>query len=129
MPKKKTGLQKMGSMLAVLLLLSCTIFAQKTITGKVINKSDHQPIANATVIVRGALVGSQTDTSGTFSIIVPKDNSVLEISSIGFESVAISVSGKNSLGVIQLTSSSSTLNEVVVTGYTSQKRKDITAAV
>jgi len=54
MPKKKTGLQKMGAMLAVLLLLSCTIFAQKTITGKVINKSDHQPIANATVIVRGA---------------------------------------------------------------------------
>ena len=129
MPKKKTGLHKMVCALAVLLLLSCATFAQRTITGKVINKSDHMPIANATVIVRGASVGSQTDSSGVFSIVVPKENSVLEISSVGFESIAVSVAGKSSLGEIQLASSVGTLNEVVVTGYTSQKKKDITAAV
>src|SRR5580704_11889153 len=129
MPKKKTGLHKMGCMFMCFLLLSCVAFAQRTITGKVINKSDHQPIANATVVVRGTLVGATTDSFGVFSIVVTKNNSVLEISSVGFESAAIPVAGKTNLGEVQLASTASTLNEVVVTGYTSQKRKDITAAV
>ena len=49
MPKKKTGLKKMGCILMGLLLFSCAAFAQRTVTGKVINKSTQQPVAGATV--------------------------------------------------------------------------------
>ena len=129
MPKKKTGLQKMGSMLTGFLLISCIAFAQRTVTGRVINKSDQHPVANATVTAKGSGVAALTDSSGAFSIAVPKNSNSIEISSVGFESAEISVAGKNSVGVVQLNTSLGTLNEVVVTGYTSQKRKDITAAV
>ena len=68
MPKKKTGLQKMGFMLLGLILLSCAAFAQRTVTGKVINKNTQQPVANATVQVRGTVVATQTDSNGVFGI-------------------------------------------------------------
>ena len=129
MPKKKAGLNKMGYMLIGLILLSCGAFAQKTITGKVINKSNQQPVSNATVQVRGTVIATRTDTSGDFSIKVPKDNSELEISSVGYASINLPVAGKTNLGEISLATSTSTLNEVVVTGYTSQKKKDITGSV
>ena len=129
MPKKKTGLRKISCMLTGFLLLSCVVFAQRTVTGKVINRTNQQPVTNATVQVRGTVVGTQTDSAGVFSIIVPKNNSELEITSVGYENAVVPVAGKTNLGEIQLTTTVGSLNEVVVTGYTSQRRKDITAAV
>lgn len=129
MPKKNAGLNKMGRMLIGFLLLSCAAFAQKTITGKVISKTNQQPVSNATVQVRGTVIATRTDSSGDFSIKVPKDNSELEISSVGYASINVPLAGKTSVGEIQLVVSASTLNEVVVTGYTSQRKKDITGAV
>ncbi|HCL84228.1 MAG TPA: SusC/RagA family TonB-linked outer membrane protein [Chitinophagaceae bacterium] len=129
MPKKKTGLNKMSCMLMGFLLFSCTAFAQRTITGKVINKTNQQPVANATVLVKGTVIATQTDSYGTFHISVPRNNNVLEITSVGFENAQIPVEGKNDLGEIQLAISTGGLNEVVVTGYTSQRKKDITGAV
>ena len=129
MPKKKTGLNKMCCMLMGFLLLSCAVFAQRTVTGKVINKTTQQPVPNATVQVRGTVIATRTDSSGDFSIKVPKDNSELEFTSVGFESRNIQVAGKSSLGEIQLPITVGNLNEVFVTGYTSQRKKDITGAV
>ena len=129
MPKKITGLHKMSCMLVGFLLFSCAVFAQRKITGRVINKTNQQPVTNATVLVRGTVIATQTDSSGAFSIEVPKNNSVLDISSIGFESAGISVAGKTDIGEIQLAISTSDLNEVFVTGYTSQRKRDITGAV
>src|SRR5258705_7692829 len=129
MPKKNAGLNKMSRMLIGLLLLSCGAFAQKTITGKVINKSTQQPVTNATVQVRGTVIATRTDSSGDFSIKVPKDNSELEISSIGYAPIIVPLAGKSSAGEIQLAVTVGNLNEVFVTGYTSQKKKDITGSV
>src|ERR1700712_4903666 len=112
MPKKNAGLNKMGRMLIGFLLLSCGAFAQKTITGKVINKTNQQPVTNATVQVKGTVIATRTDSSGDFSIKVPKENSVLEISSVGFASVEIPLAGKSSAGEISLAVSTSTLNEM-----------------
>src|SRR5450432_4903719 len=102
MPKKKTGLNKMCCMLMGFLLLSCAVFAQRTVTGKVVNKTTQQPVPNATVQVRGTVIATRTDSSGDFSIKVPKDNSELEVTSVGFESMNIPVAGKSSIGEIQL---------------------------
>ena len=129
MPKNKTGLQKMCCMLLGIFLFSCTAFAQKTVTGKVINKTDHKPVSGATVTVRGTVVASITDTSGNFSIVLPKNKSELEITSVGFENMYISVTGKTEVGEVLLTATVGNLSEVFVTGYTSQKKRDITAAV
>jgi TonB-linked SusC/RagA family outer membrane protein len=129
MPKKNAGLNKMSRMLIGLLLLSCGAFAQKTITGKVINKSNQQPVTNATVQVKGTVIATRTDSSGDFSIRVPKDNSELEISSVGYATMSVPLAGKSSAGEIQLVVTVGNLNEVFVTGYTSQKKKDITGAV
>src|SRR5882757_1305237 len=120
MPKKKTGLQKTFCMLMGILLFSCTAFAQRTVTGKVINKMNQQPVVGATVTVRGTVVASITDTSGNFSIVVPKNKSELEITSVGFENMYLSVAGKTEVGDVQLTITVGNLNEVFVTGYTSQ---------
>ena len=129
MPKKKTGLNKICCMLMGLLLLSCAVFAQTTVSGKVINKANQQPVTNATVVVRGTVIATQTDSSGNFRIVVPKSNSQLEITSVGYETAEIQVSGKTNLGEIQLAVTVGNLNEVFVTGYTSQRKKDITGSV
>ncbi len=129
MPKKIAGLQKISCMLLGFLLFSCAVFAQRKISGRVINKTNQQPVTNATVLIRGTVTATQTDSSGAFSIEVPKNNSVLEISSIGFESAQIQIAGKTDIGEIQLAISTSDLNEVFVTGYTSQKKRDITGSV
>src|SRR5579863_5823070 len=120
MPKKKTGLEKMGCLLIGFILISSALFAQRTVTGKLINKSSQQPVSNATVMVRGTTVATQSDSSGEFSIVVPKNYNQLEISSVGYENAVISTSGKNNIGDIQLTVTIGNLNEVFVTGYTSQ---------
>jgi TonB-dependent starch-binding outer membrane protein SusC len=129
MPKKKNGLNKISCLLMGFLMFSSAVFAQKTITGKVLSNANRQPLSGATVQVKGSLVATLTDSLGFFSIKVPKNNSVLEISSVGFLNREISVAGKTDLGEIPLTLSNSTLNEVVVTGYTTQRKGDITGSV
>src|ERR1700760_2183394 len=103
MPKKKTGLDKMCCMMMGFLLFSCAAFAQRTVTGKVINKTDQQPVRNATVQVRGTVIAAQTDSSGNFSIEVPKNGTQLEITSVGYENAVVPVAGKSDVGQILLT--------------------------
>lgn len=129
MPHKKIGWFKINFILVVLLLFSGNMFAQKTITGKVISDSGKQSIAGATIQVKGTNSATQTNSDGSFSIIVPGNNSTLVISDVGFENKEIRVAGKKDVGEISLTIATTTLNEVVVTGYTSQRVRDITGSV
>jgi len=113
---------------ACLLLLATIGFAQqRTITGKVTDASN-SPVAGATIALKGANIATQTNAEGNFSLSVPGNNSVLVISSIGFEQREMAV-GSQSNVVINITSSSSNLNEVIVTGYSSQQRRNIVGAV
>lgn len=129
MPFKTSGLTRIGLVLAFLLLSSSLLFAQTTVTGKIIGSSDKQPVPYATVQVKGDKGATQSAADGTFSIRVPNVNSTLVISAVGFETQQVPVSGQAALGVITLNASTSTLNDIVVTGYTAQKKKDITGAV
>jgi TonB-dependent starch-binding outer membrane protein SusC len=129
MPKKNKGFTKATCIFLGVLLLGCTALAQKTVTGKVINKTSRQAVSGATIFVRGTQIATETDSAGSFSIRVPKNSSILEISSVGYENLQTPVGGKSDIGEIELTLTNSTLNEVVVTGYTSQRKGDITGAV
>jgi TonB-dependent SusC/RagA subfamily outer membrane receptor len=115
--------------LLLCMIVSGTLLAQKTISGKVISNADSQPVAGATVSIRGTQAATQTATDGTFSIRSSESDPVLVISSVGFSNVEVSANGRSVLGNISLTPAASALNEVVVTGYSSQRRKDITGSV
>lgn len=110
-----------------LLLFSTVSFSQqKTISGK-IKDGANQPVYGASVVVKGSTNGATTDEQGNFTITVPNSNSILVVSYVGFENMEIPAS-RNDFN-ITLSDRASALNEVVVTGYSTQRRKDITGAV
>ncbi len=129
MPKKTKGLPKIGCLATIFLLLTCFAYAQNAVTGKVINKTDNTPIPGATVQVKGSKVITPSGADGTFSINLPRDKGTLVISAIGFGNLEVPVTAGVPAGDIGLTTVSSTLNDIVVTGYTSQRKKDITGSV
>ncbi|PJJ76672.1 TonB-linked SusC/RagA family outer membrane protein [Thermoflavifilum aggregans] len=109
-------------------VLSTQALAQRTVRGTILNATDNSPIVGASIQVKGTNTGAVSGPDGSFSIQVPNDQAVLVISFIGFNSQQVPVDGQNSL-TIKLQESASQLNEVVVTGYTSEKKKDITGSV
>lgn len=126
---KKTSLLLRKFIFFLLLFFTSALFAQKIVNGRVLSDNDKQPVQDATVEVKGTKTGTRSAADGTFSITVPRDNSVLVITIVGYEKVELPVSGKTRLGDISLQTSSVNLNEVLVTGYSSQRKKDITGAV
>jgi len=116
-----------GRMMCILILCtlsSLVVTAQTRITGKVIGSDDKQPVIGATVKIKGTNVGVVTDVNGVFALNA-NTGDVLVISYIGYQAKSVSVTGP-SLGTIALEVTNSTLNEVVVTGYQTQVKKDIT---
>lgn len=115
------------SRLTVCLLLFTTIaFAQRTVTGKVVSE-DNLPIVGATIAVKGTQLATVTEGDGSFSISVPANINTLVISSIGFAEREVAI-GSGVLNVV-LIESRTNLDEIIVTGYSSQRKKDITGSV
>src|SRR5579862_3965830 len=113
---------------AFFLFLSLSLFAQTSITGRVLSSTDKKPVVGATVQVKGGKSATLTGSDGTFTINSSQKVGALVITIVGFEAVTVPVTGTN-VGDIMLSISATSLNDVIVTGYTSQKRKDITGAV
>src|ERR1700744_6398120 len=119
-----------GRTMCVLILCtlsSLVVTAQTKITGKVIGSDDKQPVIGATVKIKGTNVGVVTDVNGGF-VVSAKNGDVLVISYVGYQPKSVTVTGE-ALGTVVLDVTNSTLNEVVVTGYQTQTKKDITGAV
>jgi TonB-linked SusC/RagA family outer membrane protein len=127
MPFKTNSLLR-ACLLACLVLSGFNLLAQKKISGKVISNADKLPVVGATVQVKGTKIAVQTGTDGLF-VIDAGDRSTLQISSVGFEKIEIPVAGRSMIGDISLATSNQSLNEIIVTGYSSQKKKDITGSV
>src|SRR4030095_13499637 len=102
----------------ILLLFTTLAFAQKNITGKVTGAPNNQPIYGATVAVKGTTVATQTNADGLFTIRVPNEKSILVITFVGYAPSEV-VSGDKSTIEISLKEATSTLTDVVVTGYSS----------
>jgi TonB-dependent starch-binding outer membrane protein SusC len=115
--------------LFVMLILFLTTFAataqSRQVTG-LITGEDNDPLVGASVVVKGTSTGVVTDVDGKFSIAVTGDNAVLVISYVGQKTQEVAVGAQNDISV-QLASSS--LEEVVVTGYSVDKRRQSTGAV
>src|ERR1700722_7398608 len=129
MPKKKSGPVKTGCVVMLFLLLTSTVYAQNVVTGRVTNKTDNSPVPGATITVKGTKVNSESGSDGTFSINPGRANATLVISAVGFSTLEVPVTAGTPAGDIALATSASTLNDVVVTGYTAQRKRDITGSV
>lgn len=114
--------------MALLLSVFCFVaYAQKTITGTVKDASG-EPMIGVSVIVDGTTIGGVTDFDGNFTIQNVSEKAVLKISYIGFKEQKISVAGKNSFNVT-MQEDAAALDEVVVVGYGTMKKKDLTGSV
>ena len=100
---------------------------QRVVTGSVTD-SDGTALPGATILEVGTNNGTSTDFDGNFSIELENDDASLQISFIGFESQTVSVANTDNISV-QLTAADSSLDEVVVTGYGTQLRRNITGSV
>ena len=98
----------------------------KRITG-VVSDDTGEPIIGASVTVKGTTTGTATDIDGGFTLQVP-ENAVLLVSYIGFSSLEVSVSGKTSFD-IKLSEDTQVIDEVVVIGYGTRSKRDITTAI
>ena len=99
---------------------------QIKVTG-IVKDANGEPIIGANVIVKGQSTGTITDIDGRFVLDTPKD-AILQITYIGYVSQEVKVSGKKELNII-LKEDTETLDEVVVVGYGTMKKRDITGSV
>ena len=109
----------------VFLTFSISLFAQTTIEG-VVNDAKGLPVPGANVIIKGTKNGVITDFDGVFKI-KAKTGDFLIISSLGFDKKEVKIQG-NAIKIV-IEESNTTLNEVVVVGYGTVKKKDLTGAI
>lgn len=112
-----------------LLLLSAISQGQGTIIvkGNVTDQATGKPLVDASIQIKGSKAGTTTDANGNYSINVP-EKGILIFSSVGYENVEMPVNGKTVIN-ISLEVSTKGLSEVVVVGYGTQKKENITGAV
>lgn len=116
------------SQLIFFVFLAINAIAQQKIGGRVLNAKTAEPLANVSVQVKGTNTGTTTDANGKFSLPVPNSKAVLVISYTGFASQEVTA-GSTDLDNIRLQEEASSLNEVVVIGYGTAKKKDVTGSV
>ena len=100
----------------------------KTVSGQVLSVDDNTPIPGVSVVLKGSRSGTNTDADGKFKIDVPDNAAVLVFSSVGFVTQEIPVGGKSEI-TISLASDMKNLSEVVVVGYGTQKKSQLTGAI
>lgn len=103
-------------------------FAQSKINGSVIDKSSGQPMPGVSVSIKDTQQGTLTDEGGNFSLSVP-DGGVLVFSFIGYENKEVSITGGVTQINIELAESVQSLDELVILGYGSTTKKEVTGAV
>lgn len=117
--------QKTCTCIAALLLFTMHAFAQNPVTGKVTDAKDGSPIPGVTVTVKGTTTAAQTQSDGTFSI-AASGGTTLVFTSVGYVTQETTAGNAVSISLVQ---SNQQLNEVVVIGYGSARKKDLTGAV
>src|SRR6516225_3587576 len=120
-------MMKKSIRLLVILIIACLkVSAQgQTITGK-ITTSTGEALPGATILVKGTTNGTTSDADGMYKLVA--QDGVLEVSFVGFATFEEPINGRTVINV-SLTEDLKSLGEVVVVGYGTQQKKDITGAV
>src|SRR5258708_2631047 len=114
--------------LAALFIPSFAFAQAKTVTGKVTG-SDGAPIPGVSIQEKGSKTGATTDADGNFSLSVTKPNASLVISSLGHESQTVALNGRSTIQVTLNTSAAKELEQVVVIGYGTANKRDLTGSI
>jgi len=122
----KTLIKALALPVLMLFAFQVAIGQEKTVTGKVTDSRDGSPVSGASVTAKGTNIGTSTAADGTFRLNVPSTATTLVISSVGFSTIEMAISDNMN---ISMTGSGSNLNEVVVTGYGTARKRDLTGAV
>jgi TonB-linked SusC/RagA family outer membrane protein len=125
---QKKSFIKRTYMFAILIFTSAVIYSQNTVSGTVTSVEDGQPVPGANVLVKGTTNGASTDFDGNFTLENVSAESVLQISYLGYKSLEITVGNQTQISV-QLETDSQALDEVVVVGYGTQRKSDVTGAL
>jgi TonB-dependent starch-binding outer membrane protein SusC len=127
--KRKTVLARGSSLLILFFSITTFAFSQDNfrVSGKV-NDDTGKPVSGATVTVKGTKIATATTTEGTFALNAPSGKSVLVISSIGFAELEVAINDRAEI-TIAMTGLATSLQDVVVVGYGTQKKSDVTGAV
>ncbi|PHQ55768.1 MAG: SusC/RagA family TonB-linked outer membrane protein [Lutibacter sp.] len=112
----------------VLLLFPLVMFAQQTIKGTVTEAAGNTALPGVGVIIKGTTTGTSTDFDGNYSLENVKPGDILAFSYIGFYTQEITVSNETTINVI-LAESAEALDEIVLIGYGSTKKEDLTGSV
>jgi len=116
--------------LLMALILFCSwqfVFAQRTVTGTVTDAKDGTSVPGVSIVVKGTTTGTLSDINGNYSVKI-SDDQVLVFSFIGYNTQEIAV-GSQSVINVALVQSAELLDEVVVVGYGTTKKKDLTGAI
>ena len=113
--------------LALLGAFSLAFAQDRTVSGKVLSTEDNSPLPGVNIVVKGTATGAVTDLDGNYKLSVP-ENTILQFSFIGYEMQEIEV-GNRSVIDVTLDSDAEQLSEVIVTGYSSVKKANLTSAI
>lgn len=113
--------------LCIVLAVTQIAAQSRTVKGKITDDKNN-PVANASVLVKGTTTGTTSGADGSFSLNVPATAKVLVVSSLNFTTQEVAIGTKTNI-TVSLQSSSQNLQEVVVVGYGTQRKQDVTASV
>ncbi len=125
---RKSRLSRATTMIIVFVLFSLTVFSQNRIVSGVVSDQNGVPLVNATVSVKGSKTTVITDNYGAFKITVPSNATALLISYVGAKSKEFSLEGKSNI-IASLEVTDTKLSEVVVIGYGTSRRSDVSSAI
>ncbi|MEM7105135.1 MAG: SusC/RagA family TonB-linked outer membrane protein [Bacteroidota bacterium] len=126
-PKVYPSILKFSSVVLALLFAVSFSYAQRTISGTVTDADNGDPLIGANVIVKGTDKGAITDFNGAYSIAVGADDKTLVFSYTGYQDQEVEIGSSDQINVNM--SSGEILDEVVVIGYGTVKKKDATGSV
>src|SRR5699024_931724 len=130
LPKKLKLVSKFLSILAICCLITTASYAQNDykVSGVVTDASSGETIPGVNILVKGTTTGTATDAEGTYSLTVPSSKDTLLVSSIGYADQTIPIQGRHTID-ISLDPKALLGEEMVVIGYGSQQRQDVTGAI
>jgi TonB-dependent starch-binding outer membrane protein SusC len=124
----KRFILKMLLLSFAIMLHGFVLKAQQTVTGTVTDASARESLIGATVLLKGTTTGTVTNVNGNYSLSVPNLQDTLVFSFVGYESLEVPIAGRNVINV-QLRESEIMLSEMVVIGYGTVKKSDLTGSI